>query len=328
MKSNRIVALDILKFVATLAIFNHMAARFYGSAPYLATGGVVGCALFFFCSGYALALGKMGRFDVWYKRRLMRILPTSFTAALVYGLTLGGGGDVIYALQGSGWFVTCILVHYLAYYILDMVFRHNTKHIFLFAVTVSIVSFVFWQPGDRDAYWILGGYSKWVQYFILFAFGALMGKTRDNGVRLGPTANVVGLLVSFVLVYACYFSLLGSFWMPRFGFLAKAQWIMLLPIVGMAYFAFCIADCEAFGRLVEGRSLYRIVVFIGGLSLEMFLIGRVTTKLLPAWRWPLGWISALLATIVCSYLARAFGRLLAQTFDRATDGYDLRAAFR
>ena len=69
-------------------------------------------------------------------------------------------------------------------------------------------------------------------------------------------------------------------------------------------------------------------MFIGGLSLEMFLIGRVTTKLLPGMSWPLGWISALLATIACSYLARAFGRLFAQTFDRATDGYDLRAAFR
>ena len=48
-------AIDVLKFVATLAIFNHLAAPFYGRYAMLATGGAIGCVLFFFCSGYLIA---------------------------------------------------------------------------------------------------------------------------------------------------------------------------------------------------------------------------------------------------------------------------------
>lgn len=39
----------------------------YGDFNDLATGGAIGDVLFFFCSGYTLFLGRMGRFDNWYK---------------------------------------------------------------------------------------------------------------------------------------------------------------------------------------------------------------------------------------------------------------------
>ena len=50
----------------------------YGKYNALATGGAIGDVLFFFCSGFTLFLGKMGRFDNWYKRRINRIYPTVF----------------------------------------------------------------------------------------------------------------------------------------------------------------------------------------------------------------------------------------------------------
>lgn len=77
----------LMKFIATLAIWNHLAALFYGrDYGWLVTGGAVGCAIFFYCSGFALALGRMGRFDVWYKRRLARLWPTCIVASLLYGV--------------------------------------------------------------------------------------------------------------------------------------------------------------------------------------------------------------------------------------------------
>ena len=43
-----------------------------------ATGGTIGDALFMFCSGYTLFLGRIDRFDNWYKRRINRIYPSVF----------------------------------------------------------------------------------------------------------------------------------------------------------------------------------------------------------------------------------------------------------
>ena len=91
MKS-RILAIDILKAAATLLIFNHISQRFYGSSTYFAAGGVIGCTLFFFCSGFGLSFGRMECFGTWYKKRLMRIWPSSFVAAAVYGVVFSGGG--------------------------------------------------------------------------------------------------------------------------------------------------------------------------------------------------------------------------------------------
>lgn len=92
----RIVSLDIMRFVATVAIFNHLAACYFGNWSIFASGGAIGCSLFFFCSGYSLALGRVDRFDKWYRRRLGRLWPTCFMALLFNEILLnypGGGGN-------------------------------------------------------------------------------------------------------------------------------------------------------------------------------------------------------------------------------------------
>lgn len=66
----RNISIDILKCFAALIITNSHMDILYPKFGALATGGAIGDALFFFCSGFTLFLGRMGRFDNWYKRRL------------------------------------------------------------------------------------------------------------------------------------------------------------------------------------------------------------------------------------------------------------------
>jgi peptidoglycan/LPS O-acetylase OafA/YrhL len=76
-------SIDILKFIAAIFITNsHMEALYH---PYeiLATGGAIGDVLFFFCSGFTLFLGRMDRFDNWYKRRINRIYPSVFAVGII-----------------------------------------------------------------------------------------------------------------------------------------------------------------------------------------------------------------------------------------------------
>ncbi len=56
----RDVSLDVLKFIATIMITNSHMGVMYGKYSVLATGGSIGDALFFFCSGYGLFLKPLG----------------------------------------------------------------------------------------------------------------------------------------------------------------------------------------------------------------------------------------------------------------------------
>lgn len=53
----RDISIDILKFLAVLAITNSHMELLYGDYNFLATGGAIGDVLFFFASGYTLFLG-------------------------------------------------------------------------------------------------------------------------------------------------------------------------------------------------------------------------------------------------------------------------------
>lgn len=79
----RNIGIDILKFFAALLITNSHMELLYGKYSMLATGEAIGDVLFFFCSGFTLFLGRMGRFDNWYKRRINRIYPTVFAWAIL-----------------------------------------------------------------------------------------------------------------------------------------------------------------------------------------------------------------------------------------------------
>lgn len=51
---NRNISIDILKFLAVLFITNSHMDLLYGEYSYLATGGAIGDALFFFISGFTI----------------------------------------------------------------------------------------------------------------------------------------------------------------------------------------------------------------------------------------------------------------------------------
>ena len=66
----RNVGIDVLKFLAIILITNSHMELLYGKYNALATGGAIGNALFFFCSGFTLFLKPINGikdFPNWYK---------------------------------------------------------------------------------------------------------------------------------------------------------------------------------------------------------------------------------------------------------------------
>ena len=99
--------------IAALIIINsHSELLYPGKLSVLATGGSIGDALFFFCSGFTLFLKPMrgiSYFLNWYKKRINRIYPTVFAFAIIGCLFFDSHADIITIIFRSGWFVTCIM---------------------------------------------------------------------------------------------------------------------------------------------------------------------------------------------------------------------------
>lgn len=98
----RDISIDILKFIAALVITNSHMELLYGKYSALATGGAIGDVLFFFASGFTLFLGRMGRFDNWYKRRINRIYPTVFAWAIMGAFIFNHHNDMKHTLIHGG----------------------------------------------------------------------------------------------------------------------------------------------------------------------------------------------------------------------------------
>lgn len=102
MKS-RDIGIDIIKFIAAIIITNsHFGNIYPSSLQPLATGGAIGDALFFFCSGFTLFLKPIGRFDNWYKKRISRIYPTIFAWAIISSFLFGSTSNMKHTILHGG----------------------------------------------------------------------------------------------------------------------------------------------------------------------------------------------------------------------------------
>ena len=112
-KQRRDCAIDYLKVLAVFIVMNSHMELCYPKFAFLATGGAIGDALFFFASGFTLFIGRRMRFDNWYKRSLNRIYPSIFAAAIIAALFWNFSEYFMDVLIGKRyWFIGCILVYY------------------------------------------------------------------------------------------------------------------------------------------------------------------------------------------------------------------------
>lgn len=316
-------SIEIMKFIATLAIFNHLAQSFYGKWAVLATGGSIGCSIFFFCSGFTLAMGNLNdKFDNWYKRRLARLWPSCIAASLLYCIVgQEYRGSVLFALTGAGWFVSCILTYYAVFYWSN---KMSGNRIGIEIVTVVVVVFVWWwglfvqrSPVVTSIYG--GSYFRWGFYYLFFLMGVAVAKRRiceDDKTR--SAKNKFFLCIGCILMYyAIIFVFKGE------KILSQYQVLSLLPLIGIVYFLYI--ALESLPRIVKSKMNF-VVTMIGGLSLEMYLVGRYGAGFAPLGWGPVSYGIGLIMALSMAYLVRMFGRFFAQTIS-TNKAYDWKALF-
>lgn len=339
-------AIDLLKFFAVLLIINSHFDEQYVCCKELATGGAIGDALFFFCSGYTLFLGRLGRFDAWYKRRVRRIYPSVIALAFITALFYFDGISFLWVMfYNAGWFVGCIMIYYILLYFVRRYCLNRLKWVYGIAITIVLVWYaLFIEPirsniaalGDginwlvfchpMDKIWIYQwNYFKWGFYFLFMLMGANLGLkevTRNTETQkrsmLKPLAGLVCCTFAFyalpmlILVYPdLKYSLILS----------------LVPLAGICYSLYELCKCKAVQRLLVVKGLGIIITAIGGLCLEIYLVQPYARTTALNDIFPLNLLILFIFIVLLAYLCRTMGRFIQQTFS-SEDGYDWRAIFK
>ena len=314
----RNISIDILKCFAALIITNSHMDILYPKFGALATGGAIGDALFFFCSGFTLFLGRMGRFDNWYKRRINRIYPTIFAWAILGSLLFGYQNNINNVLlSGGGWFVSCIMLYYVLLYFIQ---RYMFKYLRLAFMAVAIACAVYFMlintPMDFNMYG--AGYFKWFHFFMFMLMGAMMGISQReykyhfvwDGLKL------IGCVVAFYALYA----------FKDIAVYNKFQMLIWIPLLGTVFYFFKLCNSDFMKKAYHHCTVGWIIKLVGGLCLEIYLVQTAlfTDKMNAVF--PLNLIVMFAIIVFAAYILRCSARLFAQTFKDMD--YDWRAVFK
>lgn len=303
--TKRDIGIDVLKFIAALAITNSHMDEFYYSYSFLATGGAIGDVLFFFCSGFTLFLKPMGRFDNWYKRRINRIYPTIFAwsiiTAFIFDSQLNMKNIIIW---GGGWFVSCIMIYYILIYLVG---KFAINHLKLIFAVYFIICIIWYWSLDRTQDYNMYGETifKWGHYFIFMLMGAIMGISPKHKCK---KFHLIGFIASLICYYVIMFLSGVSV------FFNKIQIISLIPLLFLVYFIYILSNSIFVIKCLSIKFINIAIYFIGGLCLEIYIVQRLLLTYSLDIIFPINIVVMFLLIFVSAYILRCFARFFSQTF--------------
>lgn len=319
--NQRNIGIDILKCLAAILITNSHMDALYGSLSVLSTGGAIGDSLFFFISGFTLFLGSTPRFDNWYKRRLNRIFPTVFAWAILSCALFGNDKNMLEIIwKGGGWFVSCILLYYLAIYPIKR-FAKDRLWLAFFVISVAVLV-LYMICGYKDALYNGVPYFNfnWSLYFLFMLFGAILGTKWNNMDYSHPKKSLIALVACIVLFYGIQFVAGRFIRTPQFNILS------VVPLFGINYFLFKVCNSQAMLRFYNVKGAGFAIKTIGSLCLEIYIVqsSLFTTRMNNLF--PLNILIMFLIIFVAAYILRCCARIFAQTFREAD--YDWKEVFK
>ena len=311
--NERKIGIDILKFLAVIFILNSHMGSLYVKFPMLATGGAIGNALFFFCSGFTLFLKPFGTardFPNWYKVRINRIYPTVFAVAIVLCTFFDYRPDINYIiLYGGLWFVTCIMVYYVIIYFIGVYFSDRLN--WVLAIVAVAFCALYYARVDFFPYSLYADdvlELKRFLYFVFMLFGARMGMMDTSRQSRRQWLN---LLLALLCVAAFYVLCGVTIKVEKLAFLHVFTFVVMMALL---YFLYLWADGDFARRVYQSRVGHFIIRFVDGLCLEIYVIQNwlITDRM--NFMFPLNIPIMFCIIILAAYLIRCFARFLSQTF--------------
>lgn len=305
------LSIEFLKFIAVFLVANSHMGLLYGKFSYLATGGAIGDALFFFCSGFTLFLGRCDRFDNWYKRRINRIYPSVFAWALITSTFFDTHLDMKNIwLHGGGWFVSCIMIYYVILYLFRRCFYNRMMIPFAISTIVMLVWYIFFL--DDPYIYSSGNFFSRALYFLFMLIGAYMGSGKIKLKQLKTSTCILLFIVSLFMYYG-FLSLCESISTVNLRLLS------VIPLIGVVVSLFLLGKTMPLINIMCGK-LGTVIQAIASLCLEAYIVqfALFTDKMNKIF--PANLLIMMVIILIVAYFTRCLGRLFYQIFNK--DDFD------
>lgn len=215
----------------------------------------------------------------------------------------------------GGNFIIAIMAYYVLLYYIRIFAIDKIGWVLAVVAVVSLAIYVLWFPykyevSSKGLYGITTQY-RWIPYFAAMLLGAYIGMKRKN-LKYCAWWDFVKLIVCLAVFYSIQFA--AKVYRP----IAPWQIVTLLPLMGITVYFYKLCNCVWMKRIYQNKWGNAVIMFVGGLCLESYLIqGALFTDKMNN-IWPLNLVIILFLILFCSYIVRCLSRWFAQTF-RAED---------
>ncbi len=309
--------ITVLKALAAIVIINsHFDSLYLIKA--LATGGAIGNALFFCVSGFLLYPIKK-EMSEWIFPKLLRLYISTIPFVIISLLTTKKG-----TLQEMGiikcflwpttyWFVGTIILFYVLYYFLRNV-KTNKEFVVLF-ISLGVFYFLYYIFLLDTSDWVietsglnsLAGFFKLIYYFFIMMLGKWIRLNEDKAFNKTKIYAALAVL-SFVSIY------LMKWAMNKKPVLFHLQFLNQVSIIVFTFFVFfTLLSVEKKSNFLspEGH-IYKILMFLGNHTLEMYLTQFVIIYFCERLVFPFNVVIALVLIIISAYVVKLLTNLVTE----------------
>ena len=298
----RNAGIDWLKVLAVFLVMNSHMQICYPKYSFLASGGAIGDALFFFASGFTLFLGRRMRFDNWYKRRINRIYPSIIATAIIAWAIWGNTDSIGDILLGKRyWFIGCILIYYILLYPIKIVKEGAFAiHALIIGAAICVVLYFAFFNNGKAFYG--EGYYRYIAYFLIMLQGAIIGKSANN--YIFKKRYILYFLLSVSMFYC-------MFYIGNHNALILFSFVSLFGVTRYGYLICCAPWLE---KCYQSCWIGQLVYIISSCCLEVYLIQKYIFCDTLNDLFPLNIPVIMLAVLLMAYIVKMIANLISQTF--------------
>ncbi len=271
---------NFLRVMAIALVINsHMDSLYPRKFAFLASGGMMGNALFFMLSAWGLILSMKAHprgFADWYGRRIERIYHAVWVAVVLLSFPIGIHNGWIRLdnlldelnkfFYPPFWFLQALMIYYVIVYF--VIRNYSVKRLLYVALPVLafyVLYYVRWL--DLTAFSVEGTPFRLIFYLLVVFWGLYLGSRAEKIKFQGPL-DILLLLLSIALIYG------HKFLMQR-GMFPEFQFVEQLAAFPMLYYSAKIANSTFIRDTVMGsRYLGWVLAFISGMTLELFMVNN------------------------------------------------------
>jgi peptidoglycan/LPS O-acetylase OafA/YrhL len=278
---------NFLRVLALALVVNsHMDELYPRKLAVLATGGMMGNALFFMLSSLGLILSMQARqrsFGEWYGRRITRIYPSVWVIVilLTFPLDIYRGathlGNVLDQMNKffypPFWFLEALMIYYVfVFFIINHYSDRRLAWVASLVVAIYVLYYVFLL--DLTKFSIEGTPFRLIFYFLVVLWGIFLGSRGEKIQYKGPQ-DVLFLLLSIACIYAHKFLMLH-------GRYDSFQFVQHLAAFPMLYYFLKVAKSNFISHtIMGGRYLGATLTFVSAATLEVFMVNNTIDFLGP-----------------------------------------------